>query len=143
MSNIEYNGDRVFRQAQRVVIERLDASGRLVRNQARTLLSREGRFVPGGVLTKSGKRVQQRLAVPLRSKPGEPPRKQTGDLRKSVQAVLSSSELKMRVGTGKLYGAYLERGAPKINLAPRPWLIRAIREKSAQIARLFARWSTR
>lgn len=144
MANVEYNGDRAFNQARRVATERLQASGRLVRNQAKVLLSVEGRFAVGGPRREKGTgKFLAARRVTVRSKPGESPRKQSGHLRTNVYAVMSDLEMKMRVGTGVKYGAILERGAPKIKLAARPWLIRAIRERQAQINRLFAQWSTR
>lgn len=66
---------------------------------------------------KAGRRVYGKNP----SAPGEPPRKQTGQLRRSVQAEVDRDALTARVGTNVEYGKHLELGTRK-GLAARPWL---------------------
>jgi len=47
--------------------------------------------------------------------------------------------LRRRVGTNLKYGLYLELGAPKVNLAPRPWLLVSLIENKPAINRLFSK----
>jgi len=55
-----------------------------------------------------------------RSKPGEPPRVQTGTLRRSITHELSKAVPVARVGTNVVYGKHLELGTR--NMAPRPFM---------------------
>ena len=72
-----------------------------------------------------------------RSKPGEPPRKQTGRLRASVTREISEPDLEARVGTNVDYGRYLELGT-KRGVLPRPWLRRALAETQTQINQILS-----
>lgn len=63
------------------------------------------------------------------SKPGEPPHKQHGHLRRSVAREVLG--LVGRVGTSLKYGRWLELGTSKV--AARPWLRRALAETRDQI----------
>ena len=56
------------------------------------------------------------------SKPGEPPRKRTGFLQKSVEVELDKERMTARVGIGEnaIYGLFLELGT--VRMRPRPWL---------------------
>lgn len=60
------------------------------------------------------------------SKPGEYPRKLTGNLRRNVQSETDREALVARVGTNVPYGKYLELGTRK--MLPRPWLSRGLTE---------------
>lgn len=76
----------------------------------------------------------QRLAYnAFPSKPGEPPRVQTGRLRGSVAWEMSSKFI-ARVGTNVKYGRWLESGTRKMR--PRPWLRRALNEMVGEINRI-------
>jgi HK97 gp10 family phage protein len=55
-----------------------------------------------------------------RSAPGEYPRLQCGELRRSITWELDEKKMMVRVGTNKIYGRYLEKGT--IYMAPRPFL---------------------
>ena len=77
----------------------------------------------------------ERVEGAVRSKPGEPPRKQTGFLRGHVANEVSEEDLAARVGTNLPYGKYLELGT-KRGLLPRPWLRRALAESQADIEAL-------
>jgi HK97 gp10 family phage protein len=68
------------------------------------------------------------------SAPGEPPHKQTGRLRSSVTYEVLDGELIARVGTNVKYAKWLELGTK--NMAPRPWLRRALNESGDEIDRI-------
>ena len=64
---------------------------------------------------------------PMPSRPGHPPRIDTGVLVKSIMSEThrSQNSIETRVGTNIDYGLYLELGTEK--MAPRPWLRPAFR----------------
>jgi HK97 gp10 family phage protein len=66
------------------------------------------------------------------SKPGQPPRKQTGALRRSITHEVIDGQA--RVGTNIPYGKMLEFGTSKMR--PRPWLRRALREMQSQVNKI-------
>jgi hypothetical protein len=68
-----------------------------------------------------------------RSKPGEPPYKQTGHLRRSVAWEVTDT-LKGRVGSNLMKARWLELGTRK--MAARPWLRRAFLEKRNEVKRI-------
>lgn len=80
-----------------------------------------------------GKRVYN--AFP--SKPGEPPHKQTGNLRRSVTYEVDARDLTARVGTNVTYGRHLELGTSR-GLAPRPWLRPALSRIRSRVNQLLS-----
>ena len=95
-----WNGPKIAKNVRADVVRFLHAATIAIQNEAKRLLSTAGRGVP--------------------SAPGEPPRKQTGYGRASVNRVVDETRLRGRVGTSTRYMAWLERGTTRI--APRPWL---------------------
>jgi hypothetical protein len=69
------------------------------------------------------------------SAPGEPPKTDTGGLASSVAIVLGTSDA--RVGTGLVYGRYLEFGTTRMD--PRPWLHVSLLENQETLRKLLAR----
>ena len=69
------------------------------------------------------------------SKPGEPPHKQTGHLRRSVAWELVG--LVARVGTNLRYGRWLELGTSK--MAARPWLRVALAQCRSAIREILSK----
>ena len=63
------------------------------------------------------------LPYPPASKPGESPRRRTGNLRRSVQVALLGDG-RARVGTNVKYGRWLEFGVIG-KILPRPWAYKA------------------
>ena len=57
----------------------------------------------------------------LRSNPGESPRRQTGFLQQKIRVRYRTKEQKIVVST-PLYGVFLDKGAPSINLRKRPFI---------------------
>ena len=69
------------------------------------------------------------------SAPGEPPKTDTGGLASSIAIVLGTKEA--RVGTGLVYGKYLEFGTTRME--PRPWLHDSLLENAETLRRLVSR----
>jgi HK97 gp10 family phage protein len=65
------------------------------------------------------------------SSPGEPPRRQTGELRDSLRVEIAPDRLSATVGTDLDYGAHLEFGTQ--DMAPRPWLQPAAQNAAPRI----------
>jgi phage gpG-like protein len=96
-----------------------------VQRRAKELLSVAG----------SGRKKGRKAGPAVHSRPGEPPRKQTGRLRASVTHDVDAASLTARVGTNVEYGKYLELGT-KRGIAPRPWLRRALAEMQGRVNEL-------
>lgn len=73
-----------------------------------------------------------------RSHPGQPPRRQTGNLQASVFSQVDEESLSAFVGTNVDYGEYLELGT-KRGIAPRPWLRPALAAGAAKVYGFFGR----
>lgn len=73
------------------------------------------------------------------SKPGEPPKKQTARLFKSITQGVETTPnaLIVRVGTNVKYGRFLELGTSK--MSPRPFLRPALQRHAAQFPEVVAR----
>jgi phage gpG-like protein len=128
-NHLEWHGagasDYVEKRAGRVLARAAIECAR----RARELLSVPGTGKQPG---SGGKRGAKKVYNAFPSSPGEPPHKQTGRLRASVQYEVDTPNLTARVGTNLPYGLYLELGT-KRGLAPRPWLRRALDETAAKI----------
>lgn len=130
MADVMWYGDEAMEQVRRRAAGWLTRAAITVSRRAKELLS-----VPGTAQrprSTSKHRKRSRIYGAVRSKPGEPPRKQTGRLRASVAYEVDEATLSARVGTNVVYGKYLELGT-KRGIAPRPWLRRALAESQAKI----------
>lgn len=103
-----------------------------VKVRAQELLSIPGTAVS---IEKGSKGKRQQDAV--RSKPGEPPRKQTGELRASVTQEVDEATMTGRVGSNLKKAKALELGTSR-GLAPRPWLRRALAEMQTKVDSLLS-----
>lgn len=65
------------------------------------------------------------------SLPGEPPKKITGFLQRSITYEMGEDKLSAKVGTNLNYGRHLELGT--VNMAPRPYLRSTLKEEAARI----------
>jgi len=129
-----WNGPQFERYLETEMGRRLDAAATVVQNHAKELIGREGAAKAAKSTTlRSGRKVRKGQLVygAVRSKPGEPPMKQTGRLQTSV----SRERIKMvaRIGTNVKYGRVLEL---KLN---RPWLVRALTEKTPTVNAIISR----
>lgn len=125
MADVEWHGDEAIDHVRRRAVSWLTRAAITVERRAKELLSVAGTAVRSRG-TRGG-RKGSRIYGAVRSKPGEPPRKQTGRLRASVTREIDEGDLTARVGTNVRYGKALELGSRK-GLAPRPWLRRALAE---------------
>jgi hypothetical protein len=131
---VEWYGEQQRARINREMEKRTKAAVRLVLNRARELVSVPGTSKLGGTGRDSKGRFRKVYGA-IRSMPGEPPRKQTGQLRRSIATEVRS--LVGRVGTNLLYGRHLELGTR--HMAPRPWLRRALAESRQQIEAILGR----
>jgi HK97 gp10 family phage protein len=137
VANLNWHGDERLREIRSELDRRLARAAIVVGTGAKRLLSvagtgartREGQVAPA---VRTGKK---RVYGAFPSKPGEPPRKQTGRLRSSVTHEIGRGIA--RVGTNVLYGRFLELGTRK--MAPRPWLRRALDEAREQVRTILSR----
>lgn len=81
-------------------------------------------------------RMQARIATqgPPRSKPGESPHRDSGDLQASV--TVQSSGMVRRIGSPLAYAVYLELGTSKMEA--RPWLVPTLIESGPEAAAVVA-----
>lgn len=125
---VKWDETEVRRVIRDETVKLLGAAAVVVQNRARELLSVTGTGGEGGKKRRYGSNP---------SRPGEPPHKQYGHLRRSVAREVDRATLTARVGTNLKYGRCLELGT--VRMAARPWLRRALAESRERIAGLFAR----
>lgn len=118
---IEWFGEAVKQSLSQTMQQRLGLVARLLSAEIKVDISIPVRKALG----KHG-----RLVVVERSKPGEPPRLETGNLRRSVFGRLVTKD-EAHVGVTAHYGLFLEQGT--VNMAPRPYLQPAFLRNAAQI----------
>ena len=131
-SRLEFNGDSIRRQIEVELKRRIARCAILIWSHWKELISVDGT----GIREKSGKtRAGQRgkrkgglVYGANPSKPGDPPRKQTGRLLAS--AAWEIIGLVARIGTNLGYGRILEMGGKRVKA--RPSLRRAAQEKTAE-----------
>lgn len=76
---------------------------------------------------------------PPRSRPGEAPHRETGDLQSSFFDELDAGELTAMVGSDSEYVLDLELGAASRNLAPRPHILSTLIRESDELGRVICR----
>jgi hypothetical protein len=111
----------------------LGITGQWLAGRIRRVISK-----PGKESLASQRRAGRTKPIYTPSRPGEPPRRDTGTLMKSIvspPAQLEGKVLKVYVGTGHAYGRYLERGT-RIMLA-RPYLEVTLRRHRMGLVRVF------
>jgi HK97 gp10 family phage protein len=126
---VQWYGEQRQREIDSEMKRRISASVRIVLNRARKLVGVTG--------TKANKGKAKTYGA-VRSLPGEPPRKQTGQLRRSISTEVYG--LVGRVGPSMedgLYPKYLELGTR--HMQPRPWLRRALDESRAAITAILGK----
>ena len=131
---VEWNGDALKAKIDAEMRRRLAASAIVVEDHAKVLISVAGTS-GGGKRDAQGKFIKGSYtkirynANP--SRPGEPPHRQTGHLRRSITHEVDATKLVSRAGTNVDYGRWLELGT--VHVAARPWLRRALIEKRGEI----------
>jgi hypothetical protein len=122
--------------------KRLEAGAMYLENSIKEEISLTGvgqAAVPKGTKLASGRVTRRpkrtRIYGFARSKPGEPPRKQFGHLRRSITHDVDKANLTARVGTTLKVGRYLELGTRR--MAARPYLRSTYLRVAPQIAQIF------
>jgi HK97 gp10 family phage protein len=136
-SDFTWRGEEFKNLVRSGLTKNLTAAGTLLMRDVKTALNKSGRTVTF-TKTKTGKvrkKLGKRGSDP--SKPGEPPRKQTGALRNKVFKKLRQGGKVIRVGTRAPHGGLLEFGTK--NMAPRPYLRSTLAEDEGEIARILTR----
>ena len=135
---VEWRGDQVISDVDGMASQRLDLAAQMVVAKAKASMNepKSGKPVPKRRRRVKGRPPSPKRQVRTRSAPGEAPATQKETLRNSVTWD-TPSQLRRRVGTNVDYGLFLELGAPKRNLAARPWLEVALWACASKIKRLF------
>jgi hypothetical protein len=129
-SEIKWNGDAAMEYARGRAVQFLTRAAIEVDRRVKELLSIPGTAFAIG----KGQRGKRKQDV-VRSKPGEPPRKQTGQGRASYGYEVDAKSLIARVGTNLKKMKDLELGT-KRGLKPRPHLRRALFEMKGRVNEL-------
>jgi HK97 gp10 family phage protein len=129
--SLRWYGDKVTNKFQRQVRRNVTDACLVVESTAKGLMGRGGRTESG----EAGEKAQKINSY--HSKPGEPPRVQTGTLRRSITHEIHPILPIGRVGTNVKYGKFLEFGTRR--MAPRPWLRLALAKSRDKIKRIMGR----
>jgi HK97 gp10 family phage protein len=135
--DFKWRGEEFKALVKSGLTKNLTAAGTLLMRDVKKALNKSGRTVTI-TKTKTGKirkKLGKRGSAP--SKPGEPPRKQTGTLRNHVFKRLIKGGKVMRVGTRAPHGGLLEFGTK--NMAPRPYLRSTLAKDQSEISRILTR----
>lgn len=75
------------------------------------------------------------IPYPPASRPGQSPRKRTGNLYRSIDVYMNRKTLEVRIGPNEKadYGLYLEFGAPRANLKPRPYIFKSLKIEAKKV----------
>jgi HK97 gp10 family phage protein len=140
-SGLKWFGARVEAEIKTGMKRRLLKAGGIVRDHAQDLIntSGTGRYTKSGLGSEGGKltirrKGAKRLNVAA-SKPGDPPFKQKGDLKKSLK--VRPIDVGARVFSKDPKAHLLELGTRK--MAARPFLKRALAEKRGDVKRTIER----
>ncbi len=135
--NVDWKGKELQKAIRNGLAKNVAAAGQFFKAQVTAALSTSGRKVTI-TATKSG-RTRKTLGAKgsNRSKAGDPPHKQTGELRRSVFKKVKKNKVEVRVGTRAPYGGVLEFGGA--NIAPRPYLRSTLQRNKSQIAAMIGR----
>jgi hypothetical protein len=148
MSNIKWYGDKFLRDLKAEERRRLARAAMVVERYAKRLLGVSGtgwqKQIRGVVTVKKrgGKGKGWTVYGAFQSRPGEPPHKQTGELRRRVTHEVLASEGRARVGTNLKYGKWLETGTR--TMAARPWLARSVTDNISELRAIlgaFWKWN--
>ena len=147
--DLAWHGREFFHLATKETVRAMTKAAIVVENRAKKIMgsgaSRMDSKRATGMIKKGKKSV---MGYHRPSAPGFPPNIDTGVLKSSighrvkvrgmsVNGFVGSDtdkvKAKAEAGTDVEYGYYLEVGAPKINLKPRPWLRPALRASEKEI----------
>lgn len=125
-THLDWRGDEASDHIRKRAAEFLEMAAIVVERQAKRLLNVEG----------SGRVRGKKVGPIVRSKPGEPPRKQTGLLHDSITHEVDDRALVARVGTNRFYGKILETKLDRV------FLQRAVDDMKGRVNEILARINT-
>lgn len=127
---IDWMGNQFAQQMRAEMRRRTSAASIRLANRIRAEISQ-----PGTLRYSTGKSKQRTVYNFTHSRPGNPPYKQTGQLRRSIAWELVTVGLGAtvvgRVGTNLKYGRYLELGTGR--MARRPYIVGTLRKHEGEI----------
>lgn len=133
LERIAINWNEVNRLNRDVFMKRVDASALVIQREMIRLTTLVDGAAMGSVKSRAtGKRVKRLKYGVRRSKPGESPYKQTGQLSQSIAVERNPANLTARIGPGVRYGAYLELGMN------RPHIRLSLTNKTADVRRILS-----
>ena len=145
-------GEKYGRDVQKELRRRTFKAALVIEGSAKILLGLRGGITKSGKRTfetvsfnkrkQTGKNIRKKEIFlskigTFRSKPGEPPRTQTGTLKRSMTHEIHPIKPIGKVGPGVKYGRALEFGNPAKNLEARPFLRPALHLSQRFIQRIF------
>jgi HK97 gp10 family phage protein len=134
-----WDADRVLADFRRRAGRGIRAAAVEGSNDVKAALSVPGTVPAGAAGARDRRGRSRRVYGAERSKPGEPPRKQRGTLRRSIAWLFDEATLTGRVGTGLMYGRYLELGTA--HMAPRPFLRATLLKYRSKYLKIITRGS--
>jgi hypothetical protein len=133
LDRVVINQAEVKRLERDVFMRRVDAAAFTVqREMIRLTTLVDGAGMASVKSRATGKRARKLKYGVRRSKPGESPYKQTGQLSQSIAIERNPATLTARIGPGVRYGAYLELGMN------RPHIRLSLTNKTADVKRILA-----
>ncbi len=148
-----WHGNKVSSKIQNEARRRVREAALVVEKNAKGLMVRGGRTASGFLESIEGRRREPGTGKrpgkigSFASKPGEPPRVQTGTLRRSITHEMHPTLPIARVGTNVFYGKHLELGTPRMAKAAgvtkresaRPFMRPALHRSKKAIMAIFSR----
>jgi len=142
----QWSGDSLEKKIKARIAANMAIAGKLVKENARRLVSTKGYRIVRAVINVGGvrkTRSHRHLGVTT-SRPGQSPFKQTGDLQNAIEYKVDKDQLILKVGTNvdaDVYGyaRALEDGTAK--MLPRPWLKKAFLEKETEVVKIITNLS--
>jgi hypothetical protein len=131
-SHVEWNGEAWQREFEAGVKRNITAAAIYLANVIKADISQSGTL---SYSNRSGKRVRGTIYNFTHSIAGNPPYKQTGRLRGSIDWEVDN--FTARVGTNVLYGLFLEKGTRRMK--PRPFLEVNMRKHHATLVSILTR----
>jgi hypothetical protein len=133
---VSWYGNQVRATIRKGIKKNVNDAGMLLKRELKAVLSVPGRTVTYVKAKKSGK-IRKKLGKigSVRSRPGEPPRKQTGRLARSVYK-RNKKNGAVRVGAR---GNLMEYGAAGANVLARPWLAPTLERLKPALAEILSR----
>lgn len=133
IGRVEINWSEVERLGQAAFMRRVDASAVVVQREMIRLTTLVDGAAKTRVKSRATKKRVKRLKYGVRrSKPGESPYKQTGQLSQSIAIERNPQRLTARVGPGVMYGSFLELGMN------RPFIRLSLTNKTPEVTRILS-----